>query len=245
MKWPNSHSVTGLVGAFFVMPFLWGFTDSQRNTLPQDSTMVQVRHFKEKINDRYTGRDFNYDINDTGGVNLLQELLQKFFTWLGNIFGIEVDFIDYQTMTYIVYGLLAAIALYLCIKFLIQAPVRSVFKTEEKAIDGFNFIEEDIKQINFDQLIAQALEDSNYRLATRYLYLKSLKTLANKQVISWHYDKTNTDYLNEISDENIRKLFKDISYIYDYVWYGKFAVSETDFNKNKSYFSTLNKQING
>lgn len=216
-----------------------------QNKIQEDSSAVHVNYFKEEINKRYSGRDFNYNNHDTGGVNLLQQLLRKFFGWLSDTFGFDVDFIDYQTLEYIVYGLLATGALYLIIKFLLQSPMNSVFKIENKNMEAFGYLEEDIQQVDFDNLIKSALKDSNYRLATRYLYLKALKDLTNKNIIDWHYDKTNSDYLNEISDDNIKHLFKRISYIYDYVWYGEFAIDEQAFTKNQVDFSTLNKRING
>ncbi|WP_417238693.1 hypothetical protein [Bizionia sp.] len=241
MSKPNRHITLTVSGLFFIKH---AFAVGQ-NKIQEDSTDITVTYFKEGILDRYSGNDFNYNINDTGGVNLLQQLLRKFFNWLGNLFGIDIDFVDYETLEYIVYGLLAAGALYLFIKFLLQSPMSSVFKTEEKTIDNFGYIEEDIQQVDFENLIKTALKESNYRLATRYLYLKSLKNLTNKNIIDWHYDKTNSDYLNEISDDGIKQLFKRISYIYDYVWYGEFAIDEQAFNRNQDDFSTLNKRING
>ncbi|WP_340154808.1 hypothetical protein [uncultured Winogradskyella sp.] len=135
--------------------------------------------------------------------------------------------------------LLGVIVLYLLIKFLLENPVSSVFKTETAAIEGFSYVEENIEQIDFENLISKALKEQNYRLATRYLYLKSLKSLANKQVIEWHYEKTNSDYLNEIKDCQLKTLFKRVSYIYDYVWYGEFPIDEESFNKNKADFNQL------
>ena len=84
-----------------------------------------------------------------------------------------------------------------------------------------------------------SIKENNYRLATRYLYLKSLKSLANKKAIEWHFDKTNSDYINEIKDVKVKVLFKRVSYIYDYVWYGEFQIDETSFNKNKDDFNQL------
>jgi hypothetical protein len=219
---------------------------AQEKSIQKDSSNIEVIYFKDNIKERYSGNDFNYTINDTGGVNLIQGVLRKFFGWIGDLFGIDIDFLDYQTLEYIVYGLLALGSLYLLIKFLMQSPITSVFKTEEKDIDGFKYVEENIKEINFEKLISTALKENNYRLATRYLYLSSLKTLTNKEVIEWHYDKTNSDYINEIKDSNLKTLFKRISYIYDYVWYGEFPIDETTFNTNKDDFSKLNKiLVNG
>lgn len=219
---------------------------SQERSIKKDSSNIEVTYFKDNIQERYSGDDFNYSINDTGGVNLIQRVFKKIFGWLGDLFGVDLDFVDYKTLEYIVYGLLALGSIYLLIKFLTQSPISSVFKTEEKDIDSFKYVEENIKEINFDKLITKALKENNYRLATRYLYLSSLKTLTNKNVIEWHYDKTNSDYINEIKDSNLKILFKRISYIYDYVWYGEFPIDETTFNTNKDDFRKLNKiLVNG
>ncbi|SHG41735.1 hypothetical protein [Winogradskyella jejuensis] len=207
----------------------------------QDSSKIDIISFKEGLAERYSGDEFNYNINDTGGVNLIQRVLRKFFGWLSDLFGFDVSFVNYKTLEYIIYGLLGCGALYLLIKFLLENPVSSVFKTETKTIDGFNYIEENIETIDFDSLITDALKDNNYRLATRFLYLKSLKTLSTKGIIEWHYDKTNNDYLQEIKDNQVKSLFKRASYIYDYVWYGEFPIDEANYNKNKADFHQLAK----
>lgn len=211
-----------------------------QDSIQKDTSNIQVTYFKEAIKERYKGDDFNYSINDTGGINLIQRILQKFFGWLSDIFGFDIDFINYQTLEYIVYGFLGIITLYLLIKFLLQAPINSVFKNESQDINDFNYVEENLNEVNFETLIEDALKEKNYRLATRYLYLKSLKLLTKKDIIEWHYDKTNSDYLNEIKDENTKSIFKRISYIYDYVWYGEFPIDEVIYEKNISDFEKIN-----
>lgn len=216
-----------------------------QDTIKKDSSIVEVTSFKENIKDRYADSDFNYNINDTGGVNLIQGLLRKFFKWLGDVFGFDIDFVDYQTLEYIVYGLLALGAIYLLVKFLLQSPMNAVFKTEEQSIDSFQYVEENISEIHFEKLIKKALKEDNYRLAIRYLYLMSLKNLTLKKIIDWHYDKTNSEYINEIKDDTTKQLFKRISYIYEYVWYGEFTIDNEAYQKHEIVFNHLNKTING
>ena len=230
----HKHICTWVLSTFYVLLSL-----GQEVVVPKDSSNVKVTYFKDNFKDAYTGDDFNYSINDTGGINLLQGILRKFFNWMHDLFGFDIDFIDYQTLEYIVYGLLGLIVLYLLIKFLLENPVSSVFKTETKTIEGFSYVEDSIKQIDFDKQIKEALKVNNYRLATRYLYLKSLKALANKKTIEWHYEKTNSDYLNEIKDVKVKDLFRRVSYIYDYVWYGEFPIDEKRFQINQEDFNQL------
>jgi hypothetical protein len=227
------------INAYILTSFGSSLLWAQDASIKRDSSQVDVTYFKESFKDNYTGDDFNYAINDTGGINLMQRIFRQFFNWMGDLFGFDIDFIDYKTLEYIVYSLFGLIVLYLLIKFLLQNPISSVFKTEVKTIDGFSYVEENIEQIDFDKLINTSLKENNYRLATRYLYLKCLKSLANKKTIEWHFDKTNSDYINEIKDLKLKRLFKRVSYIYDYVWYGEFPIDEASFNKNKDDFKQL------
>jgi len=216
-----------------------------QDSIQKDTSNIKVTYFKEAIKERYKEDAFNYSINDTAGVNLIQRVLQKFFGWLSDIFGVDIDFIDYKTLEYIVYGLLGIATLYLLIKFLMQAPINSVFKNESQNINDFNYVEENLNEVNFETLIEDALNQKNYRLATRYLYLLSLKLLTSKDIIEWHFDKTNSEYLNEIKNENTKSVFKRISYIYEYVWYGEFTIDEAAYLKNISDFDKINTLQNG
>lgn len=224
----------------FSLLILNPFDSLSQEEIKKDSSKIDVEYFKDNIKERFNTDEFDYSINDSGGVNLIQRVFQKFFGWMNEIFGVDLNFIDYKTLELLVYMLMAIGVLYLLLKFLTQAPIDQIFKNNDTEIEGFNFIEEDITEINFDKLIEDAIAQKNYRLATRYLYLRSLKNLSKKKIIEWHYDKTNSDYLNEIANAETKKIFKRISYIYDYVWYGEFALDEDMFQKNQRDFAKLN-----
>ena len=225
---------------------LFSFTSvsAQELEIKKDSSSIEVTYFNENINDRYNGSDFNYSINDTGGVNLIQSVFKKFFGWLQDIFGIDID-VNYKVLEYIVYALLGIGTLFLLIRFLMQTPISSVFKSESRTIDSIHFTEEALTETNFDKLTKKALKKENYRLATRYLYLKSLQQLSKKEIIKWNFDKTNSEYINEIKNTNTKDLFKRASYIYDYVWYGEFTIDKDSFNQNQELFNQLNEVTNG
>ena len=149
------------INTFLMTTFGSALLWSQDVVVKRDSSDLDVTYFKENFKENYSDSDFNYSINDTGGINLMQRVLRKFFNWLGDVFGFDIDFIDYETLEYIVYGLLGVIVLYLLIKFLLENPVSSVFKTENKDIEGFSYVEENIEQIDFENLISKALKEKS------------------------------------------------------------------------------------
>ncbi|NJN27553.1 MAG: DUF4129 domain-containing protein [Cyclobacteriaceae bacterium] len=56
--------------------------------------------------------------------------------------------------------------------------------------------------------------------------------LANKDIIDWKVYKTNHDYAYEIQDEQYRMPFSQLSYLFEYVWYG-------DFEAGNQHYTTM------
>lgn len=100
-----------------------------------------------------------------------------------------------------------------------------------------------IEHTDIHTLIKNAENENNYRLAVRYYYLLVLKTLSLKNHIKFEDDKTNSEYLKEIKEQPFSEKFAYTSYLYNYIWYGKFALNIEQYNKAKSNFSTLLKQV--
>ena len=102
--------------------------------------------------------------------------------------------------------------------------------------------EEDlIEEGEFEKLLKRAVQNGNFRLATRYYYLWLLQQLSEKKYIEYHKEKTNTEYLFELEDKNLRSGFSYLSYIYSYVWYGEFLVDAARFDGiAKKYKSFMN-----
>ncbi|MBD0836953.1 hypothetical protein ICJ84_16065 [Aestuariibaculum suncheonense] len=98
---------------------------------------------------------------------------------------------------------------------------------------------ENIEHTDINLLIKQAEDLGDYRLAIRYFYLLVLKNLSLKKYIKFEDDKTNSEYLNEISNTPFSDKFAYTSYLYNYIWYGKFPVNDVQYNKAKGNFTTL------
>ncbi|MBE7169955.1 MAG: DUF4129 domain-containing protein [Williamsia sp.] len=103
---------------------------------------------------------------------------------------------------------------------------------------------EDIHAINFNKAIQQAVAAGNYRLAVRLLYLQSLKALADRDMIHWQLDKTNSAYVKEIRDDAQKTAFYQLTRRFENNWYGNMPVSENDFVLIRGQFEQFNQQLN-
>jgi len=114
-----------------------------------------------------------------------------------------------------------------------------------KNINSYDEITADnIENADIHTLIKNAENNQDYRLAIRYYYLLVLKTLSLKNHIKFEDDKTNNEYLNEVSDKPFSKDFAYTSYLYNYIWYGEFPLDTVKYNKAKNDFSGFLKQVN-
>ena len=102
-----------------------------------------------------------------------------------------------------------------------------VFLSEEEKI---------IKSENISDLIEHAIQNGDYRLAIRYYYLQLLRQLNAKNLIHYEFQKTDTEYLNELKKDHFRPELKKLMRIYDFIWYGSFPISENDFKITQRFF---------
>lgn len=103
---------------------------------------------------------------------------------------------------------------------------------------------ENIHEMNFDALLQEALGRKDYRAAIRLLFLQALKLLSDHQHIHWQSGKTNHEYLAELRDSELKKEFNELSFYFDYTWYGNFPVNNDTFVKVESVFKDLKAELN-
>ena len=212
--------------------------DTTLKILPAtDNLDVEVRLFSEDKIDNYKyDPDFNYDLNQAEAEDWITKIKNWINQQLANIFSSET----YVTvMDYVYYGLMI-IALMLIIRGLIKADRRGLIfgKVNNKILTGTESVEE-LSSTDFDELIRSATETKNYKLAIRYLYLKSLHLLANQGLIELKDNKTNYQYLNEIKNNRIAKAFQDTTRLFEWAWYGEFPVDENILKSSQNEFKEL------
>lgn len=115
-----------------------------------------------------------------------------------------------------------------------EPKTSEVFLTEE---------EELVRNEDLPALIKEAVKNGNFRMAVRYYYLNELRKLDKLNLISYEYQKTNRDYTSELQDDDIRKHFSEITKLYEFIWYGSFQVSETDYRLAEKGFLRMERTL--
>jgi hypothetical protein len=164
-------------------------------------------------------------------------LWSRFVDWLLNLIFGKADHDDRMFLQWAFIWVLVVVGVLLAIWLFRRSEFGSFLRGNTKHSE-FNFadVEEDISGIDFDKKILKAKEEGDYRTAVRWLYLKQLYLLNLKNQIAWQPYKTNMDYANELARSVHRQSFKDISKIYEYVWYGKYSVNGQSFQNLEKEF---------
>ncbi|MDD3686404.1 MAG: hypothetical protein PHE56_06520 [Bacteroidales bacterium] len=216
------------------------------DTLNIDSVRkVSVNYLPPDFREKYSGDEFVYE------QELKPSIFQRFIQWLARmlakIFNFEATQRSFEIVE-IVIKVLIFVAIGLMIFFIVRALMKNegywVFakKPDSAAIKATD-VETNVLETNFDELIKNAVRDKNFNLAVRYYYLKSLKILSEKSIISWDAEKTNSDYYFEIQNEKLKEQFNYVSYIYNYCWYGEFDLNSTAWEHAENTFLTFIKSI--
>ena len=172
-------------------------------------------------------------------------MFERFLEWLAEkLFG-NAGFDNVLTARQIIIWSIVIAAMGLLIWLLSRSDLVSLIKPKPKAT-AFNFMDviEDLDKINFEDKIKVALAEEDFRLATRWHYLKILFLMDKAKLIEFASYKTNIDYRYELKSKKHQHAFIRLSYIYEYVWYGKFIIGITDYKLKETEFTDFEKELN-
>ncbi|MDP3146778.1 MAG: hypothetical protein Q8N66_15320 [Bacteroidota bacterium] len=171
-------------------------------------------------------------------------IIERFLAWLAEkLFG-NAGYDNVLTARKIIIWTISIGAMIFLIWLLSKSEMVSLIKPKPKAT-SFNFIDvvEDLNKINFEEKIKAALKEEDYRLATRWAYLKILFLLDKNKLIEFASYKTNIDYKYELKNKKHQIDFVRLSYIYEFVWYGKFVISSSDYSERETEFINFEKEL--
>ncbi|AZA92147.1 Uncharacterised protein [Chryseobacterium nakagawai] len=209
---------------------------------PISENTVYPKEFKKNVPSRYKGNEFDYSVSKPRE-SFWQKLLKKIDRIFRSIFG-ETVFEKSSQLTVALVRLFAIILvgflLYFIIKYILGKDGSFIFGKKNKKLDlNVEELHENIHEINFPESIAKFEHAGDYRSAVRYQFLFILKKLSDKKLINWNPEKTNKDYVTELKAAHLKNEFFDLSYIFDYVWYGEFNIDEQSYQRFKNQYQAF------
>ena len=102
---------------------------------------------------------------------------------------------------------------------------------------------EDLLSADWEAKTEKAVQAGDKRLATRYVFLRTIQLLHQQQHIHYSIDKTNYDYYRAIEKPELKALYKQLLMRYEYAWFGYFAVSEEDWVNTTKLLRELKEQL--
>lgn len=224
------------------------FSSSQLVAQEQDSiivlkeTKIDLRiPVDTKIKEYQKDKHFNYEQSSRFEY---PEWILKVFDWFDRLFGKTLNKVLTREFFIIVSGIFITVLLIAIILRVQNVRLRSLFSRRKLNEDEIHIYSEDVNDMNFESLISTSIKSQNYRLATRFLYLKNLKDLSDKLIISWNPNKTNYSYQYEIANILLKQKFVESTRIFDFVWYGEFILDAKSFEEAHNFFKELNVMIN-
>lgn len=211
-----------------------GTYSSSSSTKNKSVEYEELRNFKGNLKEKYNTEDFTYKELEPEKIEAPEQKMDT--TFLANLFMFFGKIFPF---------LLGLVIIFIILKAFLgtEAGIWNLKKSTKKAPKTLVYEDEDIHETDFDVLLQNAIQKKEYRLAIRYYYLSVLKLLTDKKMIEYHKDKTNSEYLFELENKEIRSKFSYLSYVFTYVWYGEFPVDETAFKIAENKYQSFKKAL--
>jgi hypothetical protein len=144
---------------------------------------------------------------------------------------------------YFVYGIIAALLIFLLIRLMRVSGNKKVTGNEIKISDMHD---DDIfvPDAPLEKFLKEALTASDFRSAVRFSFLIAIRELAFKKLIVPSKEKTNYEYLRELFKNPIESIFREITHTFERTWYGEMPLTHQEYIMFEERFRNFNEQLN-
>ena len=92
---------------------------------------------------------------------------------------------------------------------------------KQKKVFSIQEAEEDLEESDLNSLLNDFLDRGDFRSAMRIMYLRVLQRLSHLDLILWRKEKTNFDYVRELSDPLVQANLAALTSSFEFYWYGE------------------------
>lgn len=228
----------------FILWFLLGIVISYAQEIEVPDVPEEVRVLPNTFKENYTSKAYDYVETTSSLARFRNWLIDTISSW----FRVESESAGaiFNVLYYLFWFVVILMVIYLIVKIILKKEIRWIFKRNREEAQNLNFdIGENIREIDFKNLISEAVSNKDYRSAIRYYYLFLLKKLDQFDVIAYDAQKTTYDYQMEVEGSKYASGFSKATYYYTYIWYGEFSIDEGEYDKTSSVYDELLKQFKG
>jgi len=202
-------------------------TVDQVKTVPDDS--ITFRAVPDSVIAAYKkDRNFEYANNPAywikEPVSHEKNFLDRIFEWFSSKW--------FSRSLFVVLGSVLLFALYKIIKenklYMFYSSARKQAVATEDEMD--------MTYENINEKIRKAIDAGDFRNALRYMYLKALRMAGDKELIHFHAQGTNQEYITQMINQPGEKDFRLLTHAYEYVWYGGFVLTHPQFETLRVQF---------
>jgi hypothetical protein len=144
-----------------------------------------------------------------------------------------------QLLLWIIGGSVVAFIIYRL--FLSKGLFGTAGKKAKNVVEEQEEIDNNMES-DFESMQRKAYAVGDLRVAMRYMFLKTLQKLNDKELIRFAADKTNSAYARELPQAK-RNEFASLALYYEYIWYGNIAVQKETFDGIENKFNEFLKRI--
>ena len=197
-----------------------------------DNSKVDYRHPDVETIEHYKAQpEYRYHVNT------------EVFSWWKKFWNKVFSYFRFENGTLNVFGWIITAVAVLAVLFVIiklaGISIKGLFvfsKSTKVTQLKFGKAKVEIERQKLDKLLETYIDNQAFREATRVLFLLTLRLLNRKELIEWNAFKTDREYYYELKEKKLKAQFLNIIRQYEFIWFGKFDISETAFASVKSDF---------
>ncbi len=209
------------------------------HALPDSSEVTQRAFSEQRVNELKTDPLLAYKRPASVGETLLERIWRWINYWFSELFSRAFE-ANWGRM--IMYVIALGVVVILILTLMKVDAFRMLYAGTSNTVK-YAVLDENIHEMNFDHLIRDAAAEKDFKKAIRLVFLYSLKLLSDKDHIHWESGKTNHDYVAELRPTDLRQSLNELSFYFDYAWYGNFSVNEQTYARVQEAFAGLKTKL--